>query len=105
MQNTKNLKNSGADLRKSINDELDEKEAENNFLNMDPDAVKVSLTSDKNPEPKSVQIICRSDEISVKDSAKELDSEVDAESITIWQRIVNVFRRVVQIVKGLFGKE
>ena len=105
VQNTKNLKNSGADLRKSINDELDEKEAENNFLNMDPDAVKVSLTSDKNPEPKSVQIICRSDEISVKDSAKGLDSEVDAESITIWQRIVNVFRRVVQIVKGLFGKE
>lgn len=105
VRNTKNLKNSGADLRKSINDELDEKEAENNFLNMDPDAVKVSLTSDRNPEPKSVQIICRSDEISVKDSAKGLDSEVDAENITIWQRIVNVFRKVVQIVTGLFGKE
>ena len=40
VKNTENLKNSGADLRKSINNELDEKEAENNFLNMDPYAKK-----------------------------------------------------------------
>lgn len=105
VKNTENLKNSGADLRKSINDELDEKEAEHNFLNMDPYAEKVSLTSEKNPEPKSVQIICRSDEITIKDSAKSLDSEVDAEGITLWQRIINVFHRVAELVAGLFGKE
>lgn len=105
VKNTENLKNSGADLRKSINDELDEKEAEHNFLNMDPYAEKVSLTSEKNPEPKSVQIICRSDEITIKDSAKSLDSEVDAEGITLWQRIINVFHRVTELVAGLFGKE
>lgn len=105
VKNTENLKNSGADLRKSINDELDEKEAEHNFLNMDPYAEKVSLTSEKNPEPKSVQIICRSDEITIKDSAKSLDSEVDAEGLTLWQRIINVFHRVAELVAGLFGKE
>lgn len=105
VKNTENLKNSGADLRKSINDELDEKEAEHNFLNMDPYAEKVSLTSEKNPEPKSVQIICRSDEITIKDSAKSLDSEVDAEGLTLWQRIINVFHRVAELVDGLFGKE
>ena len=105
VKNTENLKNSGANLRKSINDELDEKEAEHNFLNMDPYAEKVSLTSEKNPEPKSVQIICRSDEITIKDSAKSLDSEVDAEGITLWQRIINVFHRVTELVAGLFGKE
>ncbi len=105
VKNTENLKNSGADLRKSINDELDEKEAEHNFLNMDPYAEKVSLTSEKNPEPKSVQIICRSDEITLKDSAKSLDSEVDAEGLTLWQRIINVFHRVAELVAGLFGKE
>ena len=105
VKNTENLKNSGADLRKSINDELDEKEAEHNFLNMDPYAEKVSLTSEKNQEPKSVQIICRSDEITIKDSAKSLDSEVDAEGITLWQRIINVFHRVTELVAGLFGKE
>ena len=105
VKNTENLKNSGADLRKSINDELDEKEAEHNFLNMDPYAEKVSLTSEKNQEPKSVQIICRSDEITIKDSAKSLDSEVDADGITLWQRIINVFHRVAELVAGLFGKE
>lgn len=105
VKNTENLKNSGADLRKSINDELDEKEAEHNFLNMDPYAEKVSLTSEKNPKPKSVQIICRSDEITIKDSAKSLDSEVDAEGLTLWQRIINVFHRVAELVAGLFGKE
>lgn len=105
VKNTENLKNSGADLRKSINDELDEKEAEHNFLNMDPYAEKVSLTSEKNLEPKSVQIICRSDEITIKDSAKSLDSEVDAEGLTLWQRIINVFHRVAELVAGLFGKE
>ena len=105
VKNTENLKNSGADLRKSINDELDEKEAEHNFLNMDPYAEKVSLTSEKNSEPKSVQIICRSDEITIKDSAKSLDSEVDAEGLTLWQRIINVFHRVAELVAGLFGKE
>ena len=105
IKNTENLKNSGADLRKSINNELDEKEAEHNFLNMDPYAEKVSLTSEKNQEPKSVQIICRSDEITIKDSAKSLDSEVDAEGITLWQRIINVFHRVAELVAGLFGKE
>lgn len=105
VKNTENLKNSGADLRKSINDELDEKEAEHNFLNMDPYAEKVSLTSEKNPEPKSVQIICRSDEITLKDSTKSLDSEVDAEGLTLWQRIINVFHRVAELVAGLFGKE
>ena len=105
VKNTENLKNSGADLRKSINDELDEKEAEHNFLNMDPYAEKVSLTSEKNQEPKSVQIICRSDEITIKDSAKSLDSEVDAEGLTLWQRIINVFHRVTELVAGLFGKE
>lgn len=105
VKNTENLKNSGADLRKSINDELDEKEAEHNFLNMDPYAEKMSLTSEKNQEPKSVQIICRSDEITIKDSAKSLDSEVDAEGITLWQRIINVFHRVAELVAGLFGKE
>ena len=62
-------------------------------------------TSEKNPEPNSVQIICRSDEITVKESAKGLDSEVDPEGSTLWQRIINVFRRVTELISGLFGKE
>ena len=38
---------------------------DNNFLNMDPNAEKVSFTSDENAEPNTLQIIMRTEEISV----------------------------------------
>lgn len=107
VDNVKNLKASGADLRKSINDELDEKEAENNFLNMDPEATKVSLTSDKNPEPSSVSIICRTDEISYEDDAaqKILDAEEAEAQSTVFERIINVFKTIWKKITGLFSAE
>ncbi len=105
VDNTKNLKNSGADLRKSINDELDEKEDENNFMNMDPEAPKVSLTSDKNQEPDSIQIVCRTDEISVDDNDNEtLDAEEAEESATPLQRITNLFKKIGQVLKDIFNQ-
>lgn len=105
VDNTKNLKNSGADLRKSINDELDEKEDENNFMNMDPEAPKVSLTSDKNQEPDSIQIVCRTDEISVDDNDNEtLDAEEAEESATPLQRIMNLFKKIGQVLKDIFNQ-
>ena len=105
VENVKNLKSSGADLRKSINDELDEKEEENNFLNMDPDAVKVSLTSDENPEPSSVSIICRTDEISAgdDDAQKVLDAEAAEAESSVWERIINVFKKIWSAITGLFS--
>ena len=107
VDNVKDLKASGADLRKSINDELDEKEAENNFLNMDPEAVKVSLTSDENPEPSSVSIICRTDEISYEDDSaqKILDAEEAEAQSTVLERIINVFKTMWHKIKSLFSAE
>ena len=107
VDNVKDLKASGADLRKSINDELDEKEAENNFLNMDPEAVKVSLTSEENPEPSSVSIICRTDEISYEDDSaqKILDAEEAEAQSTVLERIINVFKTMWHKIKSLFSAE
>ena len=107
VDNVRDLKASGADLRKSINDELDEKEAENNFLNMDPEATKVSLTSDENPEPSSVSIICRTDEISYEDDAaqKILDAEEAEAQSTVFERIINVFKTIWKKITGLFSAE
>lgn len=100
---TKNLKNSGRDLRDSINNELDD-EDDNNFLNMDPEATKVSLTSDANQEPESIAIICRSDEIkSDDDEDKVLDSEVNAEGTTAFQRIAAVFKKIWTTLKKILG--
>ena len=104
VDNTKNLKNSGADLRKSINDELDEKEAENNFLNMDPDAVKESFTSEKNQEPTALSIVCRTEEISLDDDEEEsLDAEEAEENLSSFQRIVNVFKKIWHAIKSVLG--
>ncbi len=104
VENTKNLKNSGADLRKSINDELDEKEAENNFLNMDPDAVKESFTSEKNQEPTALSIVCRTEEISLDDDAEEsLDAEEAEEELSSFQRIANVFKKIWNAIKHVLG--
>ena len=104
VNNTSNLKKSGSHLRKTINDKLDEEEADNNFLNMDPDAPKVSLTSDKNEEPTNISIIARSQEITVdKDEDEILDAEEAAKSTTLFQRISTVFVSIWKTLKGLFS--
>ncbi|MDO4962067.1 MAG: hypothetical protein Q4E57_09540 [Eubacteriales bacterium] len=105
IDNTEKMKNAGADLRKTINDELDKQEEENNFLNMDPDAAKESLTSSKNKEPKTVSIICRTAEISIaEDKAETADSEIAETPATLAVRVANVFKTMWSTIKGLFGK-
>ncbi|WP_207635072.1 hypothetical protein [Oribacterium sp. oral taxon 078] len=104
IENTKKFKESGSELRKSINDELDEQEADNNFLNMDPEAPKVSFTSEENPEPSSLAIVCRTEEISKKeDSAESLDSEEAEEQQSPWQRIARVFRKIWEGMRSVLG--
>ena len=106
VDDTKNFKSTGRNLRDTINNKLDEEEADNNFLNMDPEATKVSLTSDQNQEPTSIAIICRSDEISVDDdTTKTLDSEVPDASTTLLGRIKAVFVKLWNTVRSLLGMD
>ncbi len=106
VDDTKNFKSTGRNLRDTINNKLDEEEADNNFLNMDPDATKVSLTSDKNQEPTSIAIICRSDEISVDDdTTKTLDAEVPDASTTFLGRMKAVFVKLWNTVRSLLGMD
>lgn len=106
VDDTKNFKSTGRNLRDTINNKLDEEEADNNFLNMDPEATKVSLTSDQNQEPTSIAIICRSDEISVDDdTTKTLDAEVPDASTTFLGRIKAVFVKLWNTVRSLLGMD
>ena len=105
IDHTTELKETGHGLRDAINDKLDEEEADNNFINMDPDAPKVSLTSSENQEPTNISIVCRSDEIKSAEEAESLDSEVDAAGTTFWQRIANVFITIWNAIKGLFSSD
>lgn len=106
VDDTKNFKSTGRNLRDTINNKLDEEEADNNFLNMDPEATKVSLTSDQNQEPTSIAIICRSDEISIDDdTTKTLDAEVPDASTTLLGRIKAVFVKLWNTVRSLLGMD
>ncbi|SFG12778.1 hypothetical protein [Oribacterium sp. WCC10] len=104
VDSTKHLKDTGRKLRNTINDKLDEEEEDNNFLNMDPDAPKVSLTSKDNQEPTSISIVCRSEEISVDNKdEKVLDSEIPDAGSTFIQRLKAVFLRMWNGIKAIFG--
>lgn len=106
VDSTKHLKTTGRKLRDTINNKLDEEEADNNFLNMDPDAPKVSLTSDNNQEPTSISIVCRSEEISAEDpEEKILDSEIADPATTLLQRIKAVFVKLWSGICSVFGIE
>ena len=106
VDDTKDFKSTGRNLRDTINNKLDEEEADNNFLNMDPEATKVSLTSDQNQEPTSIAIICRSDEISVSDdTTKTLDADVPDASTTLLCRIKAVFVKLWNTVRSLLGMD
>ena len=106
VDDTKDFKSTGRNLRDTINNKFDEEEADNNFLNIDPEATKVSLTSDQNQEPTSIAIICRSDEISVDDdTTKTLDAEVPDASTTLLGRIKAVFVKLWNTVRSLLGMD
>lgn len=106
VDSTKHLKETGRNLRNTINNKLDEEEADNNFLNMDPEAEKVSLTSTKNQEPTSISIVCRSEEISADSKdAKVLDSEIPDAETTFFQRLKAVFSKIWRMICSVFGTE
>ena len=99
VDDTKDFKSTGRNLRDTINNKLDEEEADNNFLNMDPEATKVSLTT-------SIAIICRSDEILVSDdTTKTLDAEIPDASTNFLGRIKAVFVKLWNTVRSLLGMD
>lgn len=90
-------------MKDTLDEQLDKYEDENNFLNMDPEADKISFTSSKNPSPHSLQIILRTDEISDDDEATDISDMEDAENeeagpfTRMWRVITKIFHAVIDI--------
>ncbi len=97
------VRTAGEGMKDTLDEELDKYEDENNFLNMDPEADKVSFTSSKNPSPHSLQIILRTDEISDDDEATDISDMEDAENeeagpfTRMWRVITKIFHAVIDI--------
>ena len=99
-----NAKDTVVDL---VRDEWDSHTGDiDRLLLMDPDAEAVSLTSEKNPAPTSLQILVRTAEITSGDEdtgAQDVDETFHAEG-NFWSRLVEIFRSIKMAILSLFGK-
>ena len=75
----------------------------NNLLLMDATAEAVSLTDSRNPSPESIQILIRTQEITMPDEG-ETEAEAAAEvQTTFWGRVAQMFKDFWAAITGLFG--
>ena len=75
----------------------------NNLLLMDATAEAVSLTDSRNPSPESIQILIRTQEITMPDE-DETEAEAAAEvQTTFWGRVAQRFKDFWAAITGLFG--
>ena len=97
----KNAKTSICDI---IEDTWDEYTGDvNNLLLMDATADAVSLTDSRNPSPESIQILIRTQEITMPDE-DETEAEAAAEvQTTFWGRVAQMFKDFWVAITGLFG--
>ena len=106
LDDTSDVREAGADMKETMDQELDKFETENNFLNMDTEAEMVSFTSSKNQEPNSLQIIVRTDEISENQDPTDISDQEAAAAEDIgpfarmWNVIVKMFQAVVEVFKN-----
>ena len=75
----------------------------NNLLLMDATAEAVSLTDSRNPSPENIQILIRTQEITMPDE-DETEAEAAAEvQTTFWGRVAQMFKDFWAAITGLFG--
>lgn len=97
---TDSMRQANSDIQALIEDKWEEYTGEkNNMLNMDSQAEMVSLTSEENQSPNSVQIILRTQEIQVDEDA-EAEAAAQAQKTTFWQRVARMFQDFVAIFTG-----
>lgn len=106
IDNISAIREAGDSMKSTLDEQLDKFEDENNFLNMDPEADKISFTSSKNPSPNSVQIVLRTDEISDDDDATDIsDQESTSDSNEgplkrMWNVLVAIVKAIIQIFQN-----
>ena len=105
LDSTTAMRQAGRTMKDTIDNELDKFDTDNRFLFMDPSADKVSFTSDRNKPPKTLQIVMRTDEISVDDdTAKTADAEVakakESPLRRMWNVLVKMWKAMVSIFKN-----
>lgn len=100
------VREAGEGMKRTLDEQLDKFEDENNFLNLDPEAKKMSFTSSKNQSPDSLQIVLRTDEISHESQTTDITDLEDSAGETagpfrrMWNVIVQIFKAIAEIFRN-----
>ena len=105
LDSTTGVRTAGRTMKDVMDEQLDKFDTDNRFLFIDPLEDKVSFTSDKNPAPKTLQVVLRTDEISLDD---EDNKETDAETEKVnegplkrmWNVLVQMWKAIISIFKN-----
>jgi len=104
LNQTEVLRNAKNTIKDMIDDKWDEYTTEDTtILNIDLEASPMSMTSAKNPSPRSIQMILRTEEI--KDKQDSEDVSVDEDFYpdgNIFHRIGNVFKYIWRSITSVF---
>lgn len=101
---TSTIRDAKAAIKDLIDDKWDEYTGEdNNLLNIDTEAPFLSFTSDKNPEPESIQVILRTEEITVDDeeTVAEVDEDFHPDGNFV-HRIGNILKKIWNSIVSIF---
>ena len=100
---TSAMRSASRTMKDTADQEWDKLEEETRFLSIDPSAKKRSFTSEKNQEPDTLQIILRTEEISLDDTKELLDAETEKEEMSplsrMWNVLVKIWNAIVEIFK------
>lgn len=101
---TPTMRKANDSIKSTTDKEIDKFENENRLLYLDPEAELISFTSSKNPSPRSIQVIMRTQEIS-KDSGNDniANADSDDKDKGVLYRIARVFIELKQAVVSIFS--
>jgi predicted nucleic acid-binding Zn-ribbon protein len=104
IEETSIIKNANNTIKKMVDDEMNKYENKNNLLNLDAQATPVSFTSSKNAAPQSIQVVLRTDEISIdKNNGSAGDLETTDKDIGVFARMCNVFKKLWNAITSAFS--
>ena len=105
LDSTTGVRTAGRTMKDVMDEQLDKFDTDNRFLFIDPSEDKVSFTSDKNPAPKTLQVVLRTDEISLdNEDNKETDAETEKVNEgplkRMWNVLVQMWKAIISIFKN-----
>lgn len=100
---THSLKNSGNTMYDTVGNQIGSLNANSNILSLDPDAKLISFTSSKNNTPESIQVILRTQEISMaKSDPGQWDAEKKKADRGFFRRVLDIFIKIGKALASIF---